>query len=289
MKTLVVALGVLLVGVASLANAQETFVERVQDLDLTDQQEAMIADIQKECQPKVQKAAEALRALAKEEVDQIHEVLTAEQKQKAQALREERGDRANRKERRENRRENRRDECLPHTLANLEEVDLTEAEMAKIEEFRSEFRPQIAKAIKELEGLLTADQKRAREEALASGQTRREMLQALKLTDAQKEKVTSAGKDLRAAVRGELEQIQSLLTTGQAEKVQELKNERKEQVRDRTAYRIANFKDLNLTEEQATKIANIRQEYRPRIQEAGNSLRAAARDAVSQVVAVIKG
>jgi len=46
---------------------------------------------------------------------------------------------------------------------------------------------------------------------------------------------------------------------------------------------------LNLTEEQRTKIASIREEYRPKIQEAGNKLRAAARDEVEQLVAVVKG
>jgi Spy/CpxP family protein refolding chaperone len=282
MRPLFVALGVLLsVGAANLVNAQERFVERVQDLDLTDQQEAKIADIQKECQPKVQEAKQALGALVQEEVNKIREVLNAEQKQKVQALRDARGERADRQDRRE--------ECLAHAVANLKELDLTDAEMTKIGEIRTEFRPQMAKAVKELEGLLTDAQKQARENALASGKSRKEVLQALQLTAAQKEKVAAVGKELRATVRGELEQIQSVLSAGQEEKVQELRGERKERVRDRRAYRIANLPDLNLTAEQKTKIASIREEYRPKIQEAGNTLRAAARDGVQQIVAVIKG
>jgi len=279
MRTLSVGLAVLLsVGAANLANGQGRFAERVQDLDLTDQQEAKIADIQKASRPKVQEAAKALGALVKEEVEKIQEVLNAEQRQKVQALREDRDER-----------QDRREECLSHALANLKELDLTDAEMSKIGEIRGDIRPQMAKAVKELEGLLSDDQKKAREEALASGKSRRDVLQALKLTDAQKEKVASVGKDLRTVVREELEQIRGVLSAGQTEKVQDLREERSERVRDRRAHRIANLKDLNLTEEQRTKIASIREEYRPKIQEAGNKLRAAARDEVEQLVAVVKG
>jgi hypothetical protein len=62
-----------------------------------------------------------------------------------------------------------------------------------------------------------------------------------------------------------------------------------ERVRDRWACRVANLSDLNLTDEQKTKIAEIRQECRPRVHEAGNNLRAAAREEVAQILAVIKG
>ena len=61
-----------------------------------------------------------------------------------------------------------------------------------------------------------------------------------------------------------------------------MKEERKERVRDRWACRVANLSDLNLTDEQKTKIAEIRQEYRPKVHEAGNKLRAAAREEVAQ-------
>ena len=65
-------------------------VERIQDLQLTEAQETKIADIRKECRPKVQEAAQELRGLVKEEVGKIRDALTAEQKQKLQELREER-------------------------------------------------------------------------------------------------------------------------------------------------------------------------------------------------------
>jgi Spy/CpxP family protein refolding chaperone len=54
------------------------------------------------------------------------------------------------------------------------------------------------------------------------------------------------------------------------------------------AHRIANLKDLNLTEEQKTQITDIRKEYRPKVQENGNKLRATVREEVEQIVAVLK-
>jgi Spy/CpxP family protein refolding chaperone len=56
--------------------------ERIQDLNLTDEQEAKIADIRKESQPKVQEAAKELAGIVKEEVEKVRDVLTAEQKEK---------------------------------------------------------------------------------------------------------------------------------------------------------------------------------------------------------------
>src|SRR5262249_38169294 len=48
--------------------AGEIVVERIQDLNLTDEQEAKIAEIMKENQPKVQEAAKELVGIVKEEV-----------------------------------------------------------------------------------------------------------------------------------------------------------------------------------------------------------------------------
>ena len=46
---------------------------------------------------------------------------------------------------------------------------------------------------------------------------------------------------------------------------------------------------LNLTADQKTKIAEIRNEFRPRIHEAGNRLRAEVREELEMILAVIKG
>jgi Spy/CpxP family protein refolding chaperone len=282
MRTLSAALMLVLAMAVGAAwaddNAKEVrvtvLVEKIHDLQLTDAQEAKIADIRKECRPKVQEAAKELGGLVKEEVGKIRDVLTAEQKQKLRELKE---------ERREH-----REQCVAHTIASLKEMDLTDAEMTKIGDLRQEYRPKIEKVLKELEGLLTDAQKKAREEALKAGKNRREVLAALKLTDAQKDKVVTVAKEVRTLVREEMEKIRDVLTAEQKQKLQELKEERKEQVRDRRAHRIENLKALNLSDEQKTKIANIRKEYRPKVHEASNKLRAAVREEMEQIVAVIK-
>jgi Spy/CpxP family protein refolding chaperone len=203
-------------------------VEKIQDLQLSDAQEAKIADIRKACRPKVQEAAKELGALVKEEVEKIGDVLTAEQKQKLQELKEERKDH--------------REQCVAHTIASLKEMELTEGEMTKIGDIRKDYRPKIEKVLKELEGLLTDVQKKARVEALEAGKNRREVLAALNLTDVQKEKVATVAKEVRDLVREEMEKVRDVLTEEQKQKLQELREERKEQVRDRRAHRIESFK-----------------------------------------------
>jgi Spy/CpxP family protein refolding chaperone len=249
--------------------------EQIQDLNLTDEQEAKITDIHKEYKAKVQEAAKDLAAVVKEEVEKVRAVLTEEQKTKLAALKEERKEF--------------RAERLAERIAHLEELDLTEAERAKIAEIRQEYRPKIVKALEGLKGILSDDQRKAREAGLKAGKNRREVIASLNLTDEQKEKVQAVGKELQTLVREELEKMRDVLTEGQKEKLQEFKDERREQVRDRMAHRIANLKDLNLTEEQKTQITDIRKEYRPKVHEGGNKLRAAAREEVELIVAVIKG
>ena len=285
MKTLmaVVALGVGTALYATLPAAAEQkaddkvaviVVERIQDLNLTDAQEAKIADIRKEYRPKVQAAAKDLTGLVKEEVEKVRAVLTPEQKKKLEEFKEERKEL--------------RAERLAEAIAHLEELDLTDAEVAKIMEIRKEYHPKIEKAMQGLEGLLTDDQKKARKEALEAGKNRKEVIAALKLTDQQKAKLEAACKEVHALVREELEKMRDVLTETQKEQLQEFKDERKERVRDRSAHRIANLKDLNVTDEQKAKIADIRKEYRPKVQEAVNKLRATVREELEAIVAVLK-
>jgi Spy/CpxP family protein refolding chaperone len=247
---------------------------RIQDLNLTDAQEAKIADIRNEYRPKVQEAAKDLVTLVKDEVEKARAVLTPEQRTKLEAFKEER--------------QERRAEGLAERIAHLQELDLTDAEMAQFAEIRKECRPKIEKALEGLRGLLTDDQRKAREEGLRAGKKRREIIASLNLTGEQKEKVESVGKEVRALVREEMEKMRDVLTEGQKEKLQELKDERQDRVRDRMAHRIANLRELNLTDEQKSQIAAIRNEYRPKVHEAGNKLRATVREEVEQIVAVLK-
>jgi Spy/CpxP family protein refolding chaperone len=280
MRSLIAAMmvAVLLWSPAKLLAQREDrgrLVERIQDLQLTDEQEAKIADIRKEYRPKVQEAAKDLVAVVKDEVEKAQAVLTPEQKTKLEASKEERRER--------------RPEGLAERIAHLRELDLTDAETAQFADIRKEYRPKIDKALEGLRGLLTDDQRKAREEGLRAGKKRREILASLNLTDEQKEKVEAVAKEVRALVREELEKMRDVLTEGQKEKLQEFKDERQDRVRDRRAHRIANLQDLNLTDEQKTQLADIRKEYRPKIQEAGNKLRATVREEVEEIVAVLKG
>jgi Spy/CpxP family protein refolding chaperone len=216
-----------------------------------------------------------MATLVKEEVEKVHAVLTEEQKEKLKALREEGRER--------------RAHGLSERLAHLHELELTDAEMAKIAEIRKEYRPKITKALEGLRGILTDAQKQTRAEGLKAGKKRREILASLNLTEEQKEKVEAVAKEVGALVREEMEKMRDVLTEAQKEKLQELKEERRERVRDRRAHRIANLKDLNLTDEQKSQIREIRKEFRPKIHEAGNKLRATVREEVEAMVAVIKG
>jgi len=253
----------------------EGLAERIQDLNLTDEQEAKIAGIRKECGPKIQEAGKDLAAIVKEEEDKVREVLTAEQKEKLQALKEERKEH--------------RLEGLAARIAHLKDLDLTDDEIAKIQEIRKEYRPKVVKAMEALKGILSDEQKKARVDALKAGKKRREVLEALNLTDEQKEKVAEVAKNLATVVREESEKIRDVLDEEQQAKLAELKDERKERVRDKWAHRVANLTDLSLTDEQKAKIGDIRKDYRPKIQEAGNKMRAAVKEKVEMTVAVLKG
>jgi Spy/CpxP family protein refolding chaperone len=249
--------------------------ERIQDLNLTDAQEAKVAEIRKEYRPKVQEAAKNLAAAAKQEMDKIREVLTPEQQTKVEKMKEERAEFGG--------------EGLGERIAHLKELDLTDSERAKIREIHKDYHAKTVKAMRTLEGLLTDEQKTARVKALDAGMTRREVIASLKLNGDQKEKVEAVGKEIHTLVHGELTKMRDVLTEAQKEKLDELKDERGEHVRDRLAHAIAHLKDLNLTDAQREKIGAIRSEYRPRVHEAGNRLRATIREEVAAIVSAIKG
>jgi Spy/CpxP family protein refolding chaperone len=248
---------------------------RLQDLNLTEEQEAKIADIRKEARPKVEEAAKEVGTLGKEEMEKVRQVLTPEQRQKLQAMRD-------------LRREH-RVEGLAERMAHLRELDLTDAEHTQIQDIRKEFHPKIVSALEGLHGILTDEQKKARAEGLTAGKKHREIVASLNLTEEQKEKVAAACKNVRTLVREEMEKIREVLSPQQQQKLAELKEERHEHARDRMASAVANARDLDLTEDQKRQIATIRTEFRPKIHEAGTKLRSAVREEVEAIVAVLKG
>jgi Spy/CpxP family protein refolding chaperone len=253
---------------------KKVLVVTIQDIELTDEQEARIAAIRKEFRPKIEEQAKELKTLVTQQLDRIRNVVTPEQRQRIQAIL------AERKEFKE--------ESLAHAIASLKELDLTEAELTKIAEIRKEYRPRMDATIKQLEGLLTDAQEKARQEALKAGKTRKEVLQALNLTSEQKAELENIAKELKDLVGNEVAKIRGVLTAAQKETLQELRAERREMVRDQLAHQIANLRDLNLTDEQKDTLTNIRQEFRPKIQELGNQLRTSIGEEVGRIVAVLK-
>jgi Spy/CpxP family protein refolding chaperone len=249
-------------------------IESIVVLKLTDEQVAKIAEIRKEYKAKVQDAGKELATVAKEEMDKVDDLLTPEQKQKLQAFKEERKEE--------------RKEGLAERCAHLEEMDLTDAEKTKIGDIRKEFRPQVAKAMEGLKGILTDAQKKEREEELHAGKKRSEVIASLNLTAEQKEKLETVGKELVGLLKDEMEKIQGVLTEAQQEKLQDVKEERADRVRDRRVHRILNARDLNLTNEQRAQIADIRKEFRPKVQDAGNKLRAAVREEMEAIMGALK-
>jgi Spy/CpxP family protein refolding chaperone len=246
----------------------------IQDIDLTDKEEAQIAAIRKEYRETNEDGAKELKQLAADEVYRIRALFTLEQLPKIRTIITERREF--------------KEESLAHSLAGLKDLDLTEAELAKIAEIRKEYRPKMDEAVKQLETVLTDAQKNARREAIKAGKTRREVLEALNLSGAQSAELATIAKELRELVGSELAKLQDVLTAGQRETLQELRAERRERVRDRLALLIADLRDLNLTDDQRNNLVNIRQEFRPKIQEVGNRLRTSLGEEVRKIVAVLK-
>jgi Spy/CpxP family protein refolding chaperone len=249
--------------------------ETMHDLNLTDEQEAKIADIRKESRPKIEEAAKELSGVVREEIAKVRDVLTPEQREKVQAMK--------------GLRREHRAEGVAAAVAHVDELDLTDAEMTQIAEIRKEFRPKIVQALEGLKGVLSDEQRKAREEALKAGKSRREVLSSLNLTDEQKQKMRTVCQEVRSLVRDEMDKIRGVLSEEQQQKLTELRDERRERARDRVASAVANFRDLNLTDEQKAKIAEIRQEFRPKVHEAGNKLRAAVREELGMILDVIRG
>jgi Spy/CpxP family protein refolding chaperone len=283
MKTLCVALTVVLaVTAGSRLYARDTNANESQgptatfhDLNLTEEQDNKIADIRKECSPKVQDAARELSGIVRDEMEKVRAVLTPEQREKVQAMRDIRKEH--------------RAEGLCEKVAHFEDLDLTEGELTQIAEIRKEFRPKIVQALGGLKGILSDEQRKAREEALKAGKSRREVWAALNVTDEQKQKLETIGKEVRGLVHEEMDKIRGVLSEEQQQKLGELRDERRERIRDRMAAAVASLRDLNLTDEQKTSIMEIRKEFRPKVHEAGNKLRAAVREELSGILNVLRG
>ena len=185
--------------------------ERFEELNLTEDQEVKVAEIRKEFRPKVEEAIKELVATSKEEVEKVRGVLTPAQTAKLDESKEDRRDR--------------RAEGLADAVPGWTTCGATDGEMTKIMEIRKDYHPRISKRLESLKGTLTDDQRTARDEALKAGKKHREVVASLNLTAEQKEKVEAACKEVGTIVREEMEKIREILTTGQEEKLQEIKDD----------------------------------------------------------------
>jgi Spy/CpxP family protein refolding chaperone len=249
--------------------------DKMAELILAEEQETRLRDIRQEFSAKIAKAGKDLAALAKEEVTEIRTVLTPAQNKRVEALKLEPLDH--------------KVEGLAQRLAGLAILDLTQAELAKIREVREQYRPKIEKALKNLDTVLGREQTKARTDAINSGKTASQVMADLKLTDTQKEAVAAIGKTLSSLVKEELEKLKGILDQDQKVLLLTLEGEGVDHVRDQLAHRIANIKELKLTDQQKKAISRIRNDYRPKVREAGNNLRALIRQEMTMIAAVLKG
>jgi Spy/CpxP family protein refolding chaperone len=107
----------------------------------------------------------------------------------------------------------------------LKGLNLTDDQKAKVDDLKKEYGPKLKEAWEKTDAILTADQKKAREEAVeaarASGKRGPEVMkaaqEAMKLSDEQKTKLDAARKDTQALRKAAYEKLMSLLTPEQKE------------------------------------------------------------------------
>ncbi len=124
-----------------------------------------------------------------------------------------------------------RHHAMPSPFDVLKGLNLTDEQKAKVDDLKKEYGPKLKEAHQKLECLLTADQKKAREEAVkeakAAGKKGPEVWKAaeaaVKLTDDQKAQMKKAhalGKEVR-------EKIKAILTPEQQEALKKKFEKRK--------------------------------------------------------------
>jgi Spy/CpxP family protein refolding chaperone len=112
-------------------------------------------------------------------------------------------------------------------------LDLTDAQKAKIEEIKKEFGPKLKAAQEKQDSILTEEQKKARAEAFQKAresgqgfQNMRETLEkALNLSDSQKKDMEAARTAFAELSRAILEKVTPLLTPEQKEKLEKARQE----------------------------------------------------------------
>jgi Spy/CpxP family protein refolding chaperone len=118
----------------------------------------------------------------------------------------------------------------------LKSLNLTDDQKAKVEALKKEYEPKFKEGRERTESILTADQKKAREEAVKTAKAAgkkgpevwRDAHSAMKLTDDQKAKMADARKANQALRKEAREKLMTVLTPEQKEQIQKEMKSRRE-------------------------------------------------------------
>ena len=114
-------------------------------------------------------------------------------------------------------------------VERVKDLNLTDDQKAKLAELKKEYAPKLKAAHRQFDNVLTADQKKARDDAIKAardaGKSRREVFQAgtaaVKLTDAQKAKMAEGRKAMEALNKEIIDKVNSALDAGAARRAEE--------------------------------------------------------------------
>jgi len=177
--------------------------------------------------------------------------------------------------------------------AMLDGVNLTDDQKAKVEAIKREYAPKFKEAWGKHDGILTEEQRKTRDEAMkaakASGKrgedVRKDVEAAVNLTDEQKAKMAEARKAGEVLRKEAREKIMAILTPEQKEQLK--KSHEGMRGHPQMGRGGEMLKGLNLTDEQNAKIAEIRKEYAPKLQEAGKDVDALRKEVHEKVLAYL--
>jgi|WetSurMetagenome_2_1015567.scaffolds.fasta_scaffold590894_2 Spy/CpxP family protein refolding chaperone len=119
--------------------------------------------------------------------------------------------------------------------AMVKNLNLTEEQKAKVAELKKEYAPKFKEATAKVEAIATAEQKKARDEAVkaakAAGKKGPEVMEAardaMKLTDEQKTKMQEGWKAMQTLGKEARDKVVSILTPEQKEQLKKAREERR--------------------------------------------------------------
>jgi Spy/CpxP family protein refolding chaperone len=186
-------------------------------------------------------------------------------------------------------------------LESIKGLNLTDQQKGKIDALKKEYGSKLKEGQAKMDGILTAEQKKARDEAIkaaeVSGKRGREVWEgvqsAMKLTDEQKAKIAETRKEIGPLRREVHEKVMAILTPEQKELWQKdrpgMREPRpvQEQTSKPTGRNSGMLRGLNLTEDQQAKVKKIREEYGPKLKEAQGGSLALRKEMHEKILAIL--